>query len=333
MWRLIHHSRLAESVRVRVGDSFKAESFAEMESALNNIPWGDFITRTSTPKISVSSHKSRLYHTDAVKERIAKHLNQNLPEDPSNSESSSHIFARLENDICQLSIDATGDLLHRRTSNKHITASPLRETLAAAMVHLTGFQDTSWDSSDQVTIWDPFCGSGTIPLEFAGISTGNLIHRNMSSYHFQQWPGHRSDEYDRFLKEEETKKRKIPKKLKLIASDIDPRAISATSRNFENMFPDSAENFAKFRGDFEKISEFVPRGAMCVTNLPYGIRENYEVSEIFRRFGKLVQRRPDLRFFVLNGNSSFQNFTEIPWKICASFSNRGLPVQVLAPKT
>src|SRR5256714_5110920 len=199
--------RTASRVVVRLG-RFHASTFYELERRSKKMPWADFLPVAGAVSVRVTCRKSRLYHSDAVAERVLGVIARVAPpgvemEATASSDetvgdaepdseatekptpngatgSTQRFMVRLVNDECEVSADSSGQLLHRRGYRQEIAKAPLRETLAAAMVLASGWQRTA-------PLIDPLCGSGTIPIEAA------LIARQIApgirrSFQFMRWP-------------------------------------------------------------------------------------------------------------------------------------------------
>jgi Predicted N6-adenine-specific DNA methylase len=136
----------------------------------------------------VTSRKSRLYHQDAVAQRMMGAVAARLSGIPAGGDSPQEFIVRLFRDECTVSADASGDLLHRRGYRLASGKAPLRETLAAAMLAAAG-----WDRV--APLLDPMCGSGTIPIEAA------LLARRVPpglgrGFAFERWPGFDADAWE-----------------------------------------------------------------------------------------------------------------------------------------
>ena len=150
--------------------AFHASSFAELERRAKKIEWERWLPATGGVKFRVTCKKSRLYHSDAVAERLmnaaAKHCADldftvaAKDEDSDEPEESQLFVVRLVHDEVTISADSSGDLLHRRGYRLESTRASLRETLAAAMLFAS-----DWDRGR--ALLDPMCGSGTISIEAA----------------------------------------------------------------------------------------------------------------------------------------------------------------------
>ncbi len=172
--------RTASRVLVRLGE-FSAVNFQELRKKAGRLEWERFLIPGQAVTLRVTCRKSRLYHSDAVAERLAgaigdrlgkppvlePQLAQNLPgELPEGQQAPVLIVARLLHDRCTISVDSSGELLHRRGYRLASAKAPLRETLAAGMLLAAGWEPAA-------ALIDPFCGSGTIPIEAALMKLGS----------------------------------------------------------------------------------------------------------------------------------------------------------------
>ena len=278
-------SRTANRIVMRV-DEFHASSFHELERRAKKIEWGKFLAAGAAVRFRVTCRKSRLYHSDAVAERLQKAVTRAIgasvaPDvDDDNSDSEAQLFiVRLSDDICTISIDSSGQLLHRRGYRQAIAKAPLRETIAAAM--LLG---SKWDM--QGPLVDPMCGSGTIAIE--GAMLARKIAPGFSRrFAFEQWPGH--DESAWKLAKDEAKRDELPKAPgPIIASDRDAGAVTAAKSNSER---------AGVSGDIDvseraiSAVEFPETPGWIVTNPPYGLRvgESGPLRNLYSQMGKLLR--------------------------------------------
>ena len=278
-------SRTANRIVMRV-DEFHASSFHELERRAKKIEWGKFLVPGAAVRFRVTCRKSRLYHSDAVAERLQKAVTRAIgasvaPDvDDDESDSEAQLFiVRLSDDICTISIDSSGQLLHRRGYRQAIAKAPLRETIAAAM--LLG---SKWDM--QSPLVDPMCGSGTIAIE------GAMIARRIAPgisrrFAFEKWPGH--DEAAWKLATDEAKRDEVAKAPgPIIASDRDAGAVTAATSNAER---------AGVSGDIEvseraiSAVEFPDTPGWIVTNPPYGLRvgESGPLRNLYSQMGKLLR--------------------------------------------
>jgi putative N6-adenine-specific DNA methylase len=160
---------LASRVLVRLAE-FEARDFATLEKMATRVPWHLVLEAGAAVRLRVTCRKSRLYHSDAVAERVARGITNSIPgsqalgrakDDEDDDDGNTQlIVVRFDHDRCTISADSSGALLHRRGWRQAIAKAPLRETLAAAML-------AACDWNGEVPLVDPFCGSGTIGIEAA----------------------------------------------------------------------------------------------------------------------------------------------------------------------
>ncbi len=331
LWDLALRSRLAESLRVRL-KRFPAYNFNELEKRLATLPWAAYFPRESAPAVLSTTRRSALFHTDAINERAALAIATRLARGDAPSKDAvvppSTVHIRFVRDKAQVSIDAAGELLHKRGYRTHVGAAPLRETLAAACLRAAGVQ-----RGDR--LWDPFCGSGTLPIEAASHALGLPAPVNRT-FAFESWPIHDADSWT----EAQTRLRDAAQTAIAgadaslwIGSDINPKEVEAATHNAQTA---GLAQLCRFEtGDVVDVAKKIPEGTAIVTNLPYGQRTGGSkgIATTFARFGDLLRQRQDLRpVTVLNGHQSFRTATGLKWEEVLSFSNRGVPVELLRLK-
>jgi len=175
--------RTANRILMRIGE-FKATNFMQLEKKLSDFPWELFLPANASPGINTSTKQSRLYHKDAIAEIFAASIEKRfalygIPNSAKDS-ADQQVFVRAENDRFIVSIDSSGELLYRRGIKTHRSTAPLRETTAAAILAISGY-----DGSEP--LMDPMCGSGTFSIEAAMISQ-NIPAGWFRNFAFMNWP-------------------------------------------------------------------------------------------------------------------------------------------------
>lgn len=276
------HLRTASRVIVRLGE-FTAVSFAEFRKKAARLNWDPFLKPGQAVEVKVTCHKSKLYHSDAVAERVLGAIEDHfkLPFSKKADEKEKQIIlVRLVNDVCTISIDSSGELLHRRGYRQAVAKAPLRETLAAGLLLATG-----WDGTTPFV--DPFCGSGTLPIEAA------LIARHVAPginrfYAFEKWPIFEADKFKALV--EDARKAILPSAPALYGSDRDQGAIEMASANAARTGVLTDIRFA-----CHAISDLpaLPGPGLLLTNPPYGVRvsSNKDLRNLYASFGKLLREK------------------------------------------
>lgn len=320
--RVVAGARLVESVRVRPVQSFRATSFDALREHLGRVPWHAYLVAGVPLDVRVTCSKSRLYHSDAVAERVLQVIRERTRRDwqfplrRSVNDYCNRVYIRIENDEVEVGLDAAGEALHRRGYRTHVGEAPLRETLAALLLELA--RDATSDSSFE-RLWDPCCGSGTIPLEWLE----SLFHMGTTRrFIMDEWPC-----FSKNVPPGASMQAFSRSEVKAFGCDISERAVAAALVNARNLGVDQACSFVC--SDFGAFAERVPPRTAVVTNLPYGVRlENQrEAAKVFQRLDELLKVRRDLRPAVmLWGGGKRIPALKNPWDVGLRFKNGGLPV-------
>ena len=270
------HLRIASRVLVRIG-AFHASAFHELERHAARLPWREFVASGRPVAFRVTSRKSRLYHQDAIAQRLLAAAGGTTT---SEGDPAQEFIVRLFRDECTVSADASGELLHRRGYRLETAKAPLRETLAAAMLAGAG-----WDGSAPMV--DPMCGSGTIPIE-AALLARRVPPGMARRFAFMRWPGFDESAWEQL--ERQARERMLPRApVPILGSDRDAGAVAASAANAER---------AGVAGDIEwrraAISAMAPppgRG-WIITNPPYGVRvgERRELRDLYAQLGNVARR-------------------------------------------
>ena len=163
VWRANLWVRGAGRVLARLA-TFRAEHLAELDRRARHVDWSATLRSDQPFRVEAVSAKSRIYHEGAAEERIANAIRATLGVEPSD-DAEVVIRARLLNDICTLSVDTSGEPLHKRGFKQAVSAAPMRETFASLFLQQCGFRGRE-------PVVDPMCGSGTFVIEAAEIAAG-----------------------------------------------------------------------------------------------------------------------------------------------------------------
>jgi putative N6-adenine-specific DNA methylase len=163
VWRANLELRGTTRVLARIG-SFRAVHLSQLDKRATAFPWQDFLHGNVPVRVEATCRKSRIYHSGAAAQRITAAIRQALGEIVAD-DAALTIMARIEKDVCTLSIDTSGESLHKRGFKEAMAKAPMRETLAAMFLRSCGY------SGDEPLL-DPMCGSGTFVIEAAEIALG-----------------------------------------------------------------------------------------------------------------------------------------------------------------
>jgi putative N6-adenine-specific DNA methylase len=256
VWRANLELRGCTRVLARIG-SFHAGHLAQLDKLARKFPWGEFLRRDVPVSVEVTCKKSRIYHAGAAAQRIETAIREELKAEISDDADVS-IKARFESNLCTISIDTSGNSLHKRGNKQAVGKAPMRETLAAHFLRRCRFDG-------QETVVDPMCGSGTFGIEAAEMALGLRPGRGRE-FAFEQLKGFDSAAWQQMRTE--TKSRETA--FRFFGSDRDAGAIRMSQANAERAGVLSCTHFK-----MQAVSDLMPPdGApgLVIVNPPYGTR-------------------------------------------------------------
>jgi putative N6-adenine-specific DNA methylase len=262
--------RAASRILLRVG-TFDAPGRRELAARLSRFSLDAWVPPQTPIHVHATASRSRLYHTGLIGEIACDALAR--PAAPKQAAAPT-IFLRLERDRCTLSVDTSGDLLHRRGYRTDIARAPLRETLAAGMLLLCGYDGST-------AFVDPMCGSGTLPIEAWLLSTKRApgLQRRFA---FESFPELDHAAWDQ-LREEARAQIRPPQAL-IEGADIHAGSLAAARRNAERA---GAEEVRWERCDVALRGAPAETGLLLV-NPPYGRRVADQESGL-RALGSAIE--------------------------------------------
>ena len=163
VWRANVYSRTATRILVRLGE-FPAVHLSQLDKKARKFPWQEHLKAQHPVRVEVVSRKSKIYHARAAAERIENAIVYSVGNRIS-QDADICIKVRIEKNLVKISIDSTGEGLHKRGYKSSTGKAPMRETLAAAFLRMCKFDPSQ-------PLIDPMCGSGTFVIEAAEIAVG-----------------------------------------------------------------------------------------------------------------------------------------------------------------
>ena len=292
--------RSAERVQLVIGE-FHCPDFEQLFERTKEMPWEEWLTVDALFPVYAKSVKSMLTATPSVQRAVKKAIVERLKTkhnrvwfDEEGPEYAIEIS--LLNDRALLTIDTSGEGLHKRGYRQLTTEAPLKETLAAAMIQL------SYWNRDRILV-DPFCGSGTIPIEAA------LIARNMPpggnrTFAAENWPQVSIKLWTEARKEARDQRLK-PLEQSIIATDMDSQVIRLARKHASDAGVGTDIHFE--RKMFAEFNEYREYGVM-ICNPPYGERmgDRETVDRINEDFGEIIRMHPTWSFYCLTSHPWFE---------------------------
>lgn len=327
--------RTASRVIVRL-DSFEARDFATLEKLAQRVPWQRVMGRGAAVSLRVTCRKSRLYHSDAVAERVARGIQRSIgdtrvvsgaPDDDEDGEHdpSQRIIVRFDHDRCTISADSSGALLHRRGWRQAVAKAPLRETLAAAMLAAC-----EWDGDTPLV--DPFCGSGTIGIE-AALRARNIAPGLSRSFAMELWPG--ANEASMNGVRAQARAEATPSTgSRIVMSDRDAGAVQAARANAARAGVHDDVEIAQHSLSDTRLAEIGDAGLM-LTNPPYGLRvsDGADLRSLYARLGDVLRAGgTGWRLAMLVPDRRLAGQIRLPLETLLRTTNGGIPVSVEATR-
>ena len=293
--------RYAERVFIKLG-SFRAETFDELFEGTRALNWPDFIGVNDAFPVKGHSIKSKLTSIPDCQKIVKKAAVRSMSERygisifPETGVKYQIEFFIL-NDVATLMIDTSGVPLHKRGYRRESNAAPIRETLAAAIAA------TSRPRED-VLLWDPMCGSGTIAIE-AAMMMKNVAPGVKRSFAAEKFPFIPKKMWDNAREEARDGIRVT--KFEAYASDIDPECVALTEHNAR--LAGVGEIVVPSVVDCRKIRADGRRGTI-VTNPPYGERLGTlpEVERLYREIGEHFRSLSPWQVYIITSHPSFERF-------------------------
>ena len=287
--------RTTERILIKIG-SFKATTFDELFEGTKALPWEQFIPEDGKFWVAkATSIKSKLFSPSdiqsimkkAMVDRLKKKYNVNwFPEDGA----SFPLRVTIMKDIVTVGLDTSGDSLHKRGYRQATVKAPITETLAAALIMLTPWK---WDR----ILVDPFCGSGTFPIEAAMIGA-NIAPGMNRSFSAENWTHiiPKKIWYDAAGEAEDQIRRDV--EMDIQGYDIDPGAIKAAMENARLAEVDHLIHFQQ--RPVSKLSHRKKYG-FVITNPPYGRRleEEEDMPALYREIGEAFSHLDSWSFYLI----------------------------------
>lgn len=292
--------RAADRVLVQIG-SFPARTFTELFEGTRALPWPDWLPADASFPVVGKAVRSRLMSVPdcqaiakkAVVEKMKERYGREwFPE----TGPVFRIEVSLLRDQATLSIDTTGPGLHKRGYRKLVGPAPLKETLAAGMILLSGW-------GPERPLLDPFCGSGTIPIEAALI--GKRIAPGLGRrFAAEDWPIFPAGLWEE-ARAEAKDLAESGRELEILGADIDPEVLALAAHHAHAA---GVARDVTFRIQvLSALREEKPYGCL-ICNPPYGQRlgDRAAAQRLYREMGRILRTWDTWSFFILTAHRDFE---------------------------
>ncbi|MGL5683437.1 MAG: THUMP domain-containing class I SAM-dependent RNA methyltransferase [Marinifilaceae bacterium] len=277
--------------------SFTIKREEDLYNNIMNIKWEKLFSVDKTISLHATSnsllYKNSMYVALKAKDAIVDHFRAIYGERPSVDPKNPNVVIdiHISNDVCTVSLDSSGESLHKRGYRIKTNAAPINEVLAAAMILRTGWKG-------ECNFYDPMCGSGTIPIEAALIAQNIAPGIFRQSFGFEHWADFDADLFSEIYNDDENEREF---EHAIYASDVSPISLDIAKLNIKNA---NLQNVIKVkRGPFEDL-KLANEPGIIVMNPPYGERlEKSFIEDFYEVIGdKLKQDCTGYSAWIISSN-------------------------------
>ena len=301
VWRANLEIRGTGRVLARIG-AYRVHNLAQLDKRSRAFAWGDILLPGLPVRVEVTCKASRIYHAGAAAQRIETAIREEFGA-PISPEAEIRVMARIENDLCTISIDTSGEALHKRGHKEAVNRAPMRETMASLFLRQCGYDGTE-------PVLDPMCGSGTFVIEAAEIAAG-LNPGRSRHFAFEQLATFDAAAWQQLRNAASPRQPSV----KFFGSDRDAGAITMSEANAVRA---GVAEMTEFR-QVEINDLATPAGppGLVIINPPYGARIG-DKKHLYSLYGVLGQtlmtRFSGWRVGLITTDSSLAQATRLPFK-------------------
>lgn len=326
LYRVNLWARLPFRVLVRIGE-FRCHDGDSLYQGIQTINWQTHLSPAHTLAVDATGKTGYLNHThfnalqvkNAIVEQQQRRTGRRSSVDVQTPDV--RVNVHLHRNRCVVSLDSSGHSLHRRGYRSAVGQAPLKETLAAALIFLTGWRP-------ELPFIDPLCGSGTLPLEAGFIALNIAPGLFCKEFGFQRWPDFDRPLWQTLVEEARTQRRDQLPDL-IWGCDRDPDVIAQAQANAEVCGLQDQVQF--FQQDLADLAAPSDRGViMC--NPPYGHRlgQSEELAALYRLLGDVLKQRfKGWTAYVLSGNKALAQAIRLKSSQRMPVLNGSLPCQLM----
>ena len=310
VWRANLQLRGATRVLARV-EEFRALYLSQLELNTRDFAWQNILPSGAWLHVETTCHKSKIYHAGAATERVETALmarGYNIARE--DGEEALSIRVRIDRDIVTLSLDTSGDPLHKRGHKEAVNKAPMRETLAAMFLRDAGF-------NGKEPLYDPMCGSGTFVIEAADIAR-RLDPGRARAFAFQSLPNFDQAAF------EDLRSPERPAAHPVFGSDRDQGAITMSTANAERAGVSDTATFS-----VQSVGDITPpcdTAGLVIINPPYGgrIGNKKPLFALYSAFGERMKTHfKGWRVAVITSDAALAKATKLPFKPANAPVNHG----------
>ncbi len=315
-WRANLVIRGASRVLVRIA-SFRAHHLAQLDKRAHKVAWSDILRPGLSVKVEASCKSSRIYHEKAAAQRIATAI-ENVTGATISKEADITVKARIVKDLCTISLDTSGELLHKRGHKAVVNKAPMRESLASLMLRHCGY-------SGKEAVLDPMSGSGTFVIEAAEMAKG-LYPGRSRSFAFEQFANF-DEAIWTALKETNTENQMKPL---FYGFDRDAGAVKMSEENAQRAGVDTITRFEQQTIGRLTAPDVEP--GLVIINPPYGgrIGKKKKLDPLYQSLGHVLSSNfAGWRIGLVTDSETLAHKTSLPFNSkSAPISHGGIRVKI-----
>ncbi len=299
VWRANLTLRGATRVLARIGE-FRAFHLAQLDKRARKFDWGSVLRPDVPVRVETTVKKSKIYHAGAATQRIERAISEELGA-PIAADAPVQIKVRIDDNLVTISVDTSGESLHKRGFKEFVGKAAMRENMAALFLRQAGFR------GDEPVV-DPMCGSGTFIIEAAEIAAGLMPGRSRS-FAFEQLASFDAGAWDGL----KTSEPRAPE-ARFYGYDRDAGAVKGASANAERA---GVAEFASFTR--APLSDLTPPDGppgLLICNPPYGARigERKLLFGLYASFGQVLKERfSGWRAAIITSDGGLAKATGLPF--------------------
>ncbi|TBN42661.1 class I SAM-dependent RNA methyltransferase [Paracoccus subflavus] len=315
VWRANLWLRGATRVLARVG-SFRALHLAQLDKRARRFPWASVLRPDVAVRVETTCKGSRIYHAGAATQRIERAIAEELGA-PLAPDATLVVKTRIDDDLVTISLDTTGESLHKRGHKEAVAKAPMRETMAAMFLRDMGFDGSQ-------TVLDPMCGSGTFVIEAAEIAAG-LAPGRSRSFGFQQLASFDPAAWEAMRRADT----RHPVSARFLGSDRDAGAVRMALANAERAGVAALTGF-----ECRAIKDLQPQDGLpgiLIVNPPYGARIGNKgpLFGLYAAMGQVFRERfSGWQVGIVTGEGALAKATGLPLKAGPVVAHGGLKVRL-----
>lgn len=300
VWRANLWIRGASRVLARIA-SFQVLHLAQLDKRAREMEWSSILSPQTPFRVEAVCSKSRIYHSGAAAERIGKAITETLKA-PHLPDAEITVMARIERDVCTISVDTSGELLHKRGYKESVNKAPMRENMAALFLQQCGYKGTE-------PVFDPMCGSGTFVIEAAEIAA-RLNPGRARHFAFEKFVNFDPAAWEKM----KSVHRQASPEFHFYGSDRDEGAVKMSSENAARAGVSELTEFKQLT-----ISDIIPPTStpgLVIVNPPYGTRigDKRKLMPLYQTLGKVLRVRfLNWRIGIITTDAALARATSLPF--------------------